>query len=344
MPTVLDDIMGMKIESVFGTRVTVDRFYPHLDAMKSLWDPRIRTGEGLHGGSGRISPLSSRTYPTAGQGVVTMKAELESEQGGVLLYAAWGTQSVVSIAGTPGGSFQLFHPGITGTYLNSWTIQHVKVRNDGTNYVETYGGCTPSKVTIEQPEDGIPTIEVVFDALNFTAATAAATASYASASTLYDAYRVTATGTGGTLTVPTTSAFGTGPTSVDFWREFSFEIDHQIDDKDWKLGTTRGRPIAGIPKITFSGKANFDDTTLPDALVAGTKLPFFCTWSTGITDEITTGVSAGMQLSIPQMVTMKDLPPVKAGERRVVDFSADIRNNGVARDAYFAYRCVGTTL
>jgi hypothetical protein len=339
--TLLDDIIGLGEEATYGTPVTVDRWYPHLDDDESTWDPRLRQGQGLHGGSGRISPLGSRNYPTAGQGAITLKAEIDSKQGGELFRAAFGFSTVTPVTG---GSFQLFHPGLTGVYLPCYTIQHVKVRNDGTDYVETYIGCTVSKATIEQPEDDVATIEVEFDALSFATDTAKATPSYATSPVLYDAYNVIGVGLGGTLTVPTTTAFATGLTAVDYFREYKVELDQQIDDEDWRLGAARGRPIAGIPKISFSGKANFDAVTLPNALVAGTKLPWYCTYSTGITDELTTGVSGGMQLVIPQMVLTKDLPKVKAGERRVMDVSANITNNGTDEDIYLAYRTTDVAL
>jgi hypothetical protein len=338
--TLLDDRIGIKAESTYGTRVTVDRFYPHLDDDESSWDPRLRQGMGLHGGAGRVSPLAARNYATAGQGTVTLKAELESKAGGVLLHAGIGASTVTAVTG---GAFMLFHPGVTGTNLGTYTIQHVKVQNDGTDYVETYGGCTPSKTTIEQPEDDIPTIEVEFDTLNMTTATAAASQSYASGQVLYDAFNVSGVGLGGSLTVPTTTAFATGLTATTEWKEYKVEIDHQIDDADWRLGPTRGRPIIGAPKISFSGKANFDSTTLPAALIAGTQLPWYCTYSTGL-QELTAGVSAGLQIVIPKLVLSKGLPKVKAGDRRVTDVSASVLNDGTNRDLYVAYRTVDTAL
>lgn len=341
MATVLDDVIGIGEESTYGTEVVVDRWYPHLDADESNWDPRIRQGMGLHGGSGRISPLSSRTYATAGQGTITLAAELESKQGGELLRAGLGSSTVTPVTG---GSFQLFHPGITGTYLPSYTIQHAKVRNDGTKYVTTYAGCTANKTKLEQDEDGILTISVEFDALSVVDDTAEATASYATNTVIYDSYLVTGIGLGGTLTAPTTTAFGTGLTSVDVFMSYSIEIDHDIDTEDWKVGTTRGRPIAGIPKIKFTGDANFDSNTFPQALIAGTKLPWYATYSTGITDELDTGVSGGLQMVIPSMVLMGDMPSVSAGKRRTVSLSADVKNDGTNEDLYVCYRTVDTAL
>lgn len=348
MATVQDDIIGIGEESVWGTPVAVDRWYPHLDDDDSQWDARTRQGKGLHGGAGRTAYFGSRNFATAGQGTVKLKAEIESKQAGELFRAGIGTSNVAAVSGTPGGSFQLFHPGISGVYLPIYTIQHIKVRNDGTEYVETYGGCTARKTTIEQPEDDIATIEVEFDALEMTTGTAAGTESYATSTVLYDAYNVTTVGleawASSGYTVPTTTAIGTGVTASTEFREFKIEIDHQIDDKDWKLGPERGRPIAGMPKITFSGKADFDGATLADGIKAGTKMIFECTWGTGVTNELDTGVSGALQVYIPQMVLMKEMPKVKAGERRTIGVSADVTNDGTNRDMYVCYRTVDTVL
>lgn len=344
MSTLLDDIIGIGEESTYGTAVTVDRWYPHLDDTESQWDPRVRQGQGLLGGSGRISPLGGRAYATAGQGTIKVKAELESKQAGELLRAGIGVSTVTAVTG---GSVQVFHPGLAGVFLPSYTIQHVKVRNDGSDYVETYAGCTASKCTIEQPEDDIATIEVEFDALSRVTA-AKATPSYAASPVLYDAYNVASVGleswSSGGYTVPTATALGTGVTATTEWNEFKVEIDHQIDDKNWRLGATRGRPVAGVPKISIDGKVNFDSAALADAIAAGTKLTFQCTWGTGITDELDTGVSGALQVFIPMIVPKKDLPKVKAGDRRMLSFAGDVVNDGTSRDLYVVYRTVDTTL
>jgi hypothetical protein len=336
MATLMDDRISMKEETTYGTLVTTDRFYPMLDDNEGDWDSRLRQGEGLHGGTGRRSPLAARNYPTIGQGTVTVKAELESKAGGVLLRAACGASTVTAITG---GSQQLFHPGIAGTYLPSFTIQLVRVQNGGTERVETYGGCTAGKMAIEQPEDDIPTIEVEFDAASYTTAVAAAPVSYATNPVLFDAF-MAACGLGGTLTVPTATALATGLTATSEFREWKLELDHQIDDSDWKLGS-RGRPTAGAPKVTFAGKADFDSNTLPDALVAGTKLPWYCTHTT------TEGLGAGftqLQVVVPKLVLTKGLPKIKRGETRMSDLAANVLNDGTNQDFYVAYRTTDTAL
>jgi hypothetical protein len=161
--TLMDHRLGLKAETTYGTPVTVNRFYPYLD-VKSEWDPRPRQGKGITSG-GRRGYLASRRFLPNGQGSITTKIELESKNAGVILDAAFGASTVTTITG---GAQMNFTPLTTGTLLGSYTIQVVKVQNEGTDFVETYAGCTASKFTIEQPEDDILTLEVEWDALSYT--------------------------------------------------------------------------------------------------------------------------------------------------------------------------------
>lgn len=331
MSTIMDDRISMKEEVTYKTPIVTDRFYPYVDDNEGDWDARTRQADGLRGGTGRRAALAGRNYPTTGQGVVKVRAELESKGAGVLLRAGLGVSTVTAITG---GSQQLFTDQITGTYLPSYTIQIVKVQNTGTERVETYSGCTASKFAIVQPEDNIAYVEVEFDAAAYTTATAAATVSYATAPVLFDAFQnVVSVGASG-LVVPTTIALATGLTSSTEWREWKIELDQKIDDADWKL-STRGRPIAGMPEIELSGKADFDSNTLPDAVAVGTQLQWYATTTT--TEVMGVGFTQ-LQAVLPKIVLTKGLPQVKRGETRTCDITAQVKNDGTNADLYVAYR------
>lgn len=331
MSTAMDDRISIKKESVYGTLVVTDRFYPMVDDSSGDWDPMLRDGEGLRGGTGRRTGLAARNFPTIGQGVVTLRVELESKAAGVAIEAALGVLTVTSITG---GTQQLGHPGISGTYMPSYTIQLVKVSNAGTERVETYGGCTPSKSKIVQPPTGVAYLEIEFDAASYTTAVGAATVTYATDPTLFDAFQNTvAVGTSG-LSVPTTTALASGLTADTTWKEWSVEIDHQIDTEDWRL-SSRGRPIASAPEIEFSGQVAFDTNTLPDAVAAGTKLSWYATTTT---TEVLGAGFAQLQVCVPKLVVPKGLPQVKRGETRVCELSGSVRNDGTNQDVYVAYR------
>lgn len=335
MATLTDDRWGIKREVTYGVPVTVDRFYPWLE-VEGMWDVRRRQAQGLAGGGGRRTVLGNRSFLPLGQGAVTTKVELESKGGGVLFDLAFGASTVNAITG---GSQQVFHDAITSALLPSATIQIVKVQNNGTEWVETYAGCTAGKVTIEQPEDDIATIEVEWDAQSVSTVTAAATATYPASTTIYD-HSQAAAGLGGSMTVPTTTALATGPTTFADFREFSVTLEQNIDTERWVLGG-RTQPIAGIPTLKFEGKAEFNATTVPLAVINGTRMPFMCTWTT---TEVVGAGFAQMQLAIPQLAFTGDLPKVEAGQTRIMDLKADIVNDGTNKDLYLVQRTADVAL
>lgn len=338
MSTLLDDRIGIVREVTYNTPLTVSRFYPYLDGTEGNWDPRPRQGQGLQGGTGRRAMLGSRRFNPIGQGAITTICELESKGLGALLDIALGVSTVTVVTG---GTQQLFHQGVAGTTLPSATIQIVKVQNTGseTGSVETYSGCTASKVIFEQPEDDIATCEIEWDARSYTTVTAAASATYATAPVLFDQHQGSV-GLGGALTVPSTTAIATGLTAFPDFVSWKLEIDQSIDDARWVIGS-RNQPTIGIPKIKFTGKVEFNGTTITAGLVAGTKLPFYQTWTT--TETLGAGFTQ-LQVVIPQLSILGDLPKAKPGETRVVDLKAEATNDGVNRDLYVVYRTTDVAL
>ena len=334
MSTLLDDRIGMKVEGTFNSPVTVDRFYPFLDGTTGEWDPRPRQGQGLMGGSGMRSMLGSRWFVTIGQGTVTIKAELESKNAGVLLGAAFG---VASLAVITGGAQQIFHNGITGTTKPSYTIQVVKVLNSGAEQVETFIGCTATKVKVDQPKDGIATIEVTFDVRSLSKVIAAAAQVYV-LGVLFDHSQATSVGLGGSFTAPTTTALATGPTAFSDVVSYSIELDHSANIDRRVLGS-RNQPLIGMPVGTVSATVEWNATTVTDAYIAGTKLPFQVTYTT--TESVGAGFSQ-LQFAIPQLVLTGDLVQPKPGDVREVDVKAEIKNDGTNRDLYAVYRSLDT--
>lgn len=341
MATAADHFVALGSETTYGVAVTPTRAYPFLDGTESDFDKRIRTGKGVTGGNGRRAQLGSRTYVTAGQGTIKVMAELETRAGGVLFEAAFGVSGIASLAG--GNTQQTFHTQIAGMLLPSRTIQVGKVRSDGTYLVETYRGCTASKVKIEQPEDDIATIEVEFDALAMTTATAAITPTYAAAPTLIDAVHATVY-YGGAFTAPTTVTLGTVATQSTVFRSFSLEIDQKISTDGWLLNASsiRTQPKAGTPEFKFSADVELTDSTFTDDYLAGTKKPWACTWTT---PEVLGAGFAQMQLIIPQLMLTKGIAQVKPGEAPTqFSLEAEVRNNGTDRDVYFIQRTADTAL
>jgi hypothetical protein len=333
--TLMDHRLGLKAETTYGTPVTVNRFYPYLD-VKSEWDPRPRQGKGITSG-GRRGHLASRRFLPNGQGSITTKIELESKNAGVILDAAFGASTVTTITG---GAQMNFTPLTTGTLLGSYTIQVVKVQNEGTDFVETYAGCTASKFTIEQPEDDIPTLEVEWDALSYTTATGAASASYASAPTIFDASQATV-GYASTLTVPTTTALATGLTAITSFRSWKLDVDNKIDTGRWNLNAARTQPAMGMPEYKFSAKVEHNATTIPAAMAAGTQSPWYTTYTT--TEAISSGF-AQLQVVAPKVAIEKANIEAKIGDLTMINLDATLTNDGTNKDLYVAYRTTDTAL
>lgn len=335
----MDDFVAMGDETSYGTSVTPSRAYPFVDGTEGEWMPQWRQGAGVFGGSGRTTMRGSRAFLASGRGVVTLKAELESRTGGVLARAAFGVGAASAVTG---GSVQLFHTQVPDLVLPSSTIQLRKIANNGTARVETFRGCTALKTTIEQPFNGIPTIEVEFDTLGYTTATVAVVPSYSISSNLYDAM-FASIGYGGTLTVPTATTLGSGLTVVTNWRSWKLEIDQAGNDDGWVLaGGVRSQPKVGGPTMKLTGEVEFSDQVLPDAYVAGTRSPWSCTWTL---PEVVGAGNAQAQLVLPQIALTKGIPQVKPGEApRLYPVEADVKNDGVNRDLYFVLRTADTAL
>lgn len=341
MSTALDDFVAMAVEPTYGTLTTPNRAYPWVDGTEGDWQPQIRQGAGVFGGLGRTTIRASRVYLASGRGVITLKSELETRAGGMLFDSAFGVNAVTAITG---GSVQIFHPGIANLVLPSRTIQLAKVLNDGSRRVETWRGCTAMKWTIEQPANGIPTIEVEYDALAYTTATAAIVPSYATTSNLYDAMHATV-GYGGTLTVPTGSTIAAGLTSVGYWRSFKLEFDQNGNDDGWVLnGGVRSQPKVGAPPPPkLSGEVEFADNVIPDAYVAGTKSPWYVQWQHPT--EVVGALPALLQLVAPSVMWSKGIPQVKAGEApRTYPVEGMVFNDGTNRDLYLVQRTQDTAI
>jgi hypothetical protein len=333
--TLMDHQLGIKAESTYGTPVTVNRFYPYLD-VKTSWDPRPRQGKGITAG-GRRGYLASRRFLPSGQGTLTTKIELETKNAGVILDAAFGKSTVTSITG---GAQMNFVPAVAGTLLGSYTIQVNKVDNTGTDFVETYAGCTVSKFTIEQPEDDILTLEVEWDALSYTTGTGLASASYASTPVLFDASQATV-GYASALTVPATNALATGLTAITSFRSWKLDIDNKIDKGRWNLAATRAQPVMGMPDYKFSAKVELNATTIPAAMVAGTQNPWYTTYTT--TETLSASVSKA-QVVIPKLAIDKADIEAKIGEITMLNLDATVTNDGTNADCYFVYRVTDTAL
>lgn len=335
MANLMDNQVGLKKETTYNTPVTVDRFYPYLDGTAGDWNTRQRQGQSIFVSVKRGWRGDRRVLPI-GQGVITIKTELCSRQGGALLDLCHGVSTVTAITG---GTQQNYTTGVTGTVLPSATIQLGKVRNDGTVDVETYSGCTAVSFELECPEDGILTISVTFDARAFTTATALATAAYTAGAFLFDASQGSAT-LGGTFTAPTTTVLGTATTAFANFRSWKLVVDQSADTGRWVLGA-RNQPTVGMLSPTFSGDAEYNDTVLRTAYLAGTGIPLVITHTT--TEVVAPGFSQ-VSLAIPQLFLSAPILPPMGADTAVVSVTGDVTYNNTLDLFFTSIRTADTTL
>lgn len=283
MVNLMDNQWGMALEGTYNTPVTVTRFYTWLDDVNSNWDIRRRDPAGLFPASNRTRRMD-RVFLPIGQGTVVVKTELASRQGALLANAAMGVSTLTAITG---GSQIMLTPGITGTVLPSYTIQVVKVLNNGSQSAETYAGCTAVSAEIEVPDDGIATIMVTFDARSYTTATAIATFAITAGAFLFDASNGAA-GLFGTLTAPTTTTLATGLTAYANVKTWKLAWDNTADTARWVLGG-RNQPTIGELKPVLTATVEFNDTIVQAAYLGLTAMPFTATHTTA--EVLSTGNS-----------------------------------------------------
>lgn len=337
MGNLTDAQWGMAKETTYNTPVTVSRFFPHLEANRFPWLTRRRSGRGLMAGGGRVVRVDRSVTPI-GQGELVVTAELASKGFGVLLEAACGVGASTLVAGT---TYQhVFHPGITGTVMPSYTIQRAIPRNDGTIDVETFAGCTAKSASIDCPEDDIMTVSVTFDARSYTTATALAVATYASGATLFD-HSQGAASVGGALTVPTSTALGSVATSFGHFRSWRLAWDHSADDGRWVLGS-RNIPTVSRLVPTLGGTVEYNDTQLRTAYLASTALPAAFTHTT--TEALSTG-TATFQAVIPAFYLTNPVPEGVGGETVTADITGEVQGDLVgSRPFYLVLRTADAAL
>jgi hypothetical protein len=327
MATMLDHQVGLVAETTFATIVTPTRFFEWLAGNGLDWDPEPKVGAGLRVGS--QIPRSARRFGLVGKGSGKIMAELASKGFGTVLKGAWGTATHTLVSGTT--YQQLYTAAVTGTFLDSFTIQEGIVRPGGTVDAYTFGGCSVSSFEIEMPDTGIATTSFDLDARSLTTSTALASATYPTSPTLYRSSLPLAGNMtiGGTLTPATTTALAstTSATPVTGIKSWTFTCDNALDLKRDVLGG-RNQPVVGLRELKLKTTVEYDAVTgqtFRDALIGQSSTPIVLT---ATTDEALSAGTATMQLVFPAaFVTSGAIPQPGEGEVVTTDIEWDILDN-----------------
>jgi hypothetical protein len=268
--TGLDGQIGFKLETTWGTPVTVTKFI-EFDEESLAWEQEWIEPTGLRVGTKfkRASRLAaSRTMVTGG-----FSCQFATRTMGTLIKAALGS-TVTTPTVVAGSAYKQVHN--PGDFLTkSLTIQVGRPQPDGTVRPHTYEGCkvTSWEFSVSDTETAKFSVEV--DGQTELTATALATATFASApaAELFDFTDFTTFKLGGTVTGATELSVSGGTTVTPIVRSFTLKGETPLDVERFGLGNAgiKAEQLEnGIPTISGSFEAEWDRATFYDVYKAGT--------------------------------------------------------------------------
>jgi hypothetical protein len=306
MTTQLDGQLGLKKESTFGTGVTPDEFY---EFNTELFDADLTYAQGNGLRVGQRMNYGDRRVLVKTEVTGSFEMDLLSKNNGKAIEAAFGgtgTSNVVT-----GSAYQQNFTPTTTDSLSSYTIQKgAPPVGGGSVLAQTFVGCVCTGFTITGGNSTIPTISFDWVGKDLVTATGLATAAYHT-NVFPMSFAGGAIGLGGTLTVPTTTAIGTGPTATVNVTEFSLTYSNGIDAAGFNFGGNgklSRKPVLGRRTATGSLTIEYADNTLRDLWLAGTSLPLLITYTSTV--AITGAVYPQFSIAIPAIKLNGALPMV----------------------------------
>ena len=341
MTTQLDAQIGFKKETTYGTGVTVDTF-PEFTSESLTWMPEFAQGSGMR--VGQRLDYSDRRVLVKEEVGGSFSIELLSKGVGKLIEAAFGgTGSSTLVSGS--SYQQLFTPTTTDP-ISSYTMQKgIPPLGGGAANPVTFTGmvCTGFELSVDNA--ALPSLTFNWMGKGYTTATALATASYPTGveqlSFVHGAVTI-----GGSVTVPTTTALGTGGTATANVRDINFTYENGLDSEGFNLGAAGSRSrIQALGKRSLTGSMTVEYTgnTLRDAWLAQTDLAIVLTFTT--TTAISSGVFPTFQVTIPLVRLEGDIPQTNGGDvvTQSIDFTA-LDGRVAAHPVYIAIRTAETAI
>lgn len=267
--TGLDAQFGFKLESTYGTAVTVDKFQ-EFNSESLAWEPTWLEPAGLRVGTKfkRVSRLVQSRQTVSG----SVELEHSTRLMGALWKLALGSTvtSPVLISGT---AFKQVH--VPGDYIGkSATIQMGRPEPGGTVRPHTYAGCKIPKWEFSVSDGEYATLSFDVEGRSETTATALATASYVSGASVFNFSQVTTFKLGGT---PTTAAgettMASGVTVPAVVKGVTFSGETPMATERYGLGNAglKNEPLENdIPTVTGTLSAEWDKATFYDLFKANT--------------------------------------------------------------------------
>jgi hypothetical protein len=267
--TGLDAQLGFKLETTYGTAVTVDRFQ-EFNSESLAWEPTWLEPSGLRVGTKhkRASRLVQSRQTVSG----SIELEHATRNMGTLWKLALGS-SVTSPTLVLGSAYKQVHT--PGDFMGkSATFQVGRPEPSGTVRPHTYAGCKVAGWEFSCSDGEYATLSLDIEGRSESTATALATASYATGMEVFNFSQVTVLKLGGTATTAageTTIASGTTVPGVVTGVTISGE--NPMATERYGLGNAglKSEPLENdTPTVTGTLSAEWDRTTFYDLFKANT--------------------------------------------------------------------------
>jgi hypothetical protein len=265
--TGLDGQLGFKLETTWGTPVTVDTFI-EFDAETIDWTPTFIEPTGIRVGTKykRASRLVQSRQTVSGG----FSTQFATRTMGTLVKAALGS-SVTTPTLVLGSAYKQVHN--PGDFLTkSLTIQVGRPQPDGTVRPHTYEGCKVTSWEFSVADNETANFSVEVDGQTELTATALATAAFTTAE-VFDFSDFTTFKLGGTVTGTTELSVAGGTTVTPVVKSFTLKGENPMDAERFGLGNAgiKSEQLEnGTPTITGTFEAEWDRSTFYDAYKAGT--------------------------------------------------------------------------
>lgn len=289
--------VGAAKESVYGTPVTVNRWYEFTEPKPFTPDRGIKQGSGIRVGS-RVA-RSARRVQTIRQASGDITVEAFSKGLGLMLEAGMGAGVSTLVSGAV---YQQNHT--FADTLPSHTIQFGVPNAAGTIRPLTFAGCMVSGFEIGGAVGDIATFKTTWDARSWSTATAYAAPSYPSGGTLYTVEDATIFT--GVYTAATATALATGGTALAGVKDFKVTVDNGlVTDRFFANGGgLKDKPVPGTRKPTVEMNVEYGSDVLWDAFEADSEL-------TLVISLVGAALASGnetLQIAIPCVKLDGDLP------------------------------------
>jgi len=317
--------LGIKKESVFGTAVTVDRFY-EFNSEGTKYVKNTVVGQGLRNG-GLVARANRRVVTTlAGEG--DFEVDMQTRGMGLLLSLATGSVPTGTLAN--GAYTYLF----TASDLigDSFTTQVCVPQYGGTETYKTLNGCKMTNFELSVGAGDIAKAKFSLDSRGFSSGSStSATVAYANIATsnLFHFAQ-------GSITDNVSTTYAN-------IKDFSLTIDNSLKTDRYNLGAGGSKAeqiINGFRTISGKVTAEFTDTVLLDKFIADTTAGLKLTFE-GATIGTTTEL---LSITLPTCKFDGDSPMVSGPGVIDVSFGFTVFDNGTDEPFTITYRTLDSAL